>query len=152
MDANSDKPLKDKVKEEMKKRKVSVLELSKETGIPSPRIYKWYQEGTNPKADDVVLLSKWLSGNLEKPLMVEEGESIYKPSMEVALLNLSESTNKLSDSNLINAKNIERLITILEFNLQGAKAAPIVFSDPGLNEGGEGFVQPSDNKAKSSKR
>jgi transcriptional regulator with XRE-family HTH domain len=51
--------LKDRVKEAMDRGKVSMLELERQTGIPANRMYKWYQQGTNPKKDDADKLEKW---------------------------------------------------------------------------------------------
>lgn len=65
MVAKNDNSLIVRLKEEMKKRKVSVLKLSKETDIPSPRIYKWYQEGTKPKLEDAQILEKWLASKVD---------------------------------------------------------------------------------------
>lgn len=46
-----------------KQRKVSVTKLSKLTGIPADRIYKWESGIGNPKADDSEKLQKWLNGS-----------------------------------------------------------------------------------------
>lgn len=45
-----------------KQRQVSVTKLSKLTGIPADRIYKWESGVGNPKADDSEKLQKWLIG------------------------------------------------------------------------------------------
>lgn len=44
---------------------MSVPDFSNETGIPKSRVYKWKQEGTNPKADDVKIITDWLNGEME---------------------------------------------------------------------------------------
>lgn len=44
---------------------MSVLKMSKETGIPSYRIYKWIDGKGKPKAEDTSTLEKWLNGNLD---------------------------------------------------------------------------------------
>lgn len=46
-----------------KQREVSVTKLSKLTGIPADRIYKWESGVGNPKADDSEKLQKWLNGS-----------------------------------------------------------------------------------------
>jgi len=51
---------------EMKRRNVKTPKLAKTLSIPKDRIYKWFQEGTNPKEEDAVKIRKWLSGELEK--------------------------------------------------------------------------------------
>lgn len=56
----------ERVNEKLVKDSLSVLKLSKETGIPSYRIYKWIDGKGNPKAADSAILEKWLTGNLDK--------------------------------------------------------------------------------------
>lgn len=46
--------------------RLSVLKISKETGIPAYRIYKWLDGKANPKHEDVQILEKWLSKGVEK--------------------------------------------------------------------------------------
>lgn len=48
-----------------KQRRVSVAKLSRITGIPDDRIYKWESGVGNPKAEDAEKLKKWLA-NPEK--------------------------------------------------------------------------------------
>jgi transcriptional regulator with XRE-family HTH domain len=57
-----DKPLKVKLKEELKKRGLKIPALADQTGIPKDRIYAWYRDDTNPKAEDAVLLEEWIKG------------------------------------------------------------------------------------------
>ena len=63
MVAKKDKTLKDIVKERMGIRGMNIQDLSKETGIPATRIYKWYSKDLNPKYDDVQVLQQWLNSN-----------------------------------------------------------------------------------------
>lgn len=59
-----DKPLKEIVKERMDELEINVRELSRQTGIPAPRIYKWYDENgkpANPKHNDIQTLQEWLN-------------------------------------------------------------------------------------------
>jgi len=55
----------ERVNNKLSTESMSVLKLSKETGIPSYRIYKWIDGKGNPKANDAAILEKWLSGNLD---------------------------------------------------------------------------------------
>lgn len=55
----------DQVLKEIKKKKVNILELSRNTGIPSPRIYKWLSSKGKPKADDESKILAWAALNLE---------------------------------------------------------------------------------------
>lgn len=65
MDAIHDNKLIVKLVETMKERNVKVPQLAKATGIPKDRIYKWFQEGNNPKAEDERKISAWI--NMEFP-------------------------------------------------------------------------------------
>jgi hypothetical protein len=47
----------------LKKKKISVPKFSDEADIPKDRIYKWKQQGTSPKAEDVIKVNKWLKKN-----------------------------------------------------------------------------------------
>jgi len=55
------KDLKTKLMEAMKTRGVKVPTFSRQTGIPKDRIYKWYQQGTNIKADDALIVEEWIN-------------------------------------------------------------------------------------------
>jgi predicted transcriptional regulator len=75
------KDLKNKLLDVMKSRGVKIPAFSKQTGIPKDRIYKWFQQGTHPKAEDYMLIEKWLNGensnNSDKTI-------IYKDKLLVA--------------------------------------------------------------------
>jgi|GEM_PF-5929416 hypothetical protein len=60
----------EEVKSKIKSDGISVLTISKETGIPSPRIYKWLDEKANakPRQADVAVLQNWLEGGKKKVL------------------------------------------------------------------------------------
>lgn len=68
MVAKAQKALKDIVKDRMDALNISILELSRQTGIPSARMYKWYKDDTNPKFEDAQTLQEWLNSksNLEE--------------------------------------------------------------------------------------
>lgn len=55
----------DRIREKMKANGVSVLILSKETGISPYKIYKWLDSKGKPKYEDTQLLEKWVSGKQE---------------------------------------------------------------------------------------
>jgi phage repressor protein C with HTH and peptisase S24 domain len=61
MVAKPDKPLKEKLKDFMEKHKLSMLQVARLTGIKSGRMYKWYQENTNPKDEDANVLRNWMT-------------------------------------------------------------------------------------------
>lgn len=58
-----EKPLKERLKGKMKERGIKIPALSTQTGIPKDRIYAWYRDDSVPKAEDQVILEKWLSGD-----------------------------------------------------------------------------------------
>ena len=60
------KSLKERLKEAMEERKMSFPKLERITGIKASRMYKWYEENTNPKTADAEILEKWLRGELEE--------------------------------------------------------------------------------------
>lgn len=62
MAAKSSNTLKDRLKETMAERKITFPKLSRIVGIPASRMYKWYEEDTNPKYADAELLEKWILG------------------------------------------------------------------------------------------
>lgn len=64
MVAKHDNPLINKLSEKLKERKVSKAQFALDTGIPKDRIYKWFQEGNNPKAEDIAKINAWI--NMEK--------------------------------------------------------------------------------------
>lgn len=75
----------------LKKNGISVPAFSSETGIPKDRIYKWKQEGTNPKAEDERILQNWLINKVEKiPHEIKEPEPYYK--RRLALKNNSKAS------------------------------------------------------------
>lgn len=54
------------IKEKMSKDGISALKISKMTGIPAYRIYKWLDGKAKPKAEDSKLLEQWLKDCLEE--------------------------------------------------------------------------------------
>ena len=105
MDANREKGLVARLKEELKKRKVSVRKFEGQTGIPQDRVYKWLKRTTG-KIDhaDAVIVENWLSGNLDN----------IPNDLNGCIYNLTESSQTISEAYLLNQKNIGRLITLLE--------------------------------------
>lgn len=72
MDAKHGNELVVTLLKELKKREVKIPRFSKETGIPKDRVYKWIQEGNNPKADDEKKITAWIK--MEKPPLPEAPE------------------------------------------------------------------------------
>jgi phage repressor protein C with HTH and peptisase S24 domain len=67
-----DKSLIDIVKKRMEEKNVNVQLLSKQTGIPADRIYKWFQRNLNPKSEDADKLREWLNSNNELVIVPRE--------------------------------------------------------------------------------
>jgi transcriptional regulator with XRE-family HTH domain len=84
---------------------ISVPKLAKALDIPADRIYKWEQGQGNPKGGDIIKVNEWL-------------EDIPNSSMNENLP-LERAIQNLTEADLINAKNIERLINLLEFKMTG---------------------------------
>lgn len=97
----------------LKERKVSVPKFSKATGIPTARIYKWKQEGTNPKAEDEKMIYSWLNGeNVEKDRI-----SIPAKNEDLsirAIHNLTETGKIHAENYSVMVNNESRLIKLLE--------------------------------------
>lgn len=55
----------ERINDKLLRESKSVLKMSKETGIPSYRIYKWIDGKGNPKTEDAAILEQWLNGNLD---------------------------------------------------------------------------------------
>jgi hypothetical protein len=120
-------PLVTKLFEELKKRKVSVPKFATISGIDKDRIYKWKQQGTNPKHDDVVLINNWLSGkkmdintkiyptNEELSIAQEEEAEYTSPKLVMkTLADLAASNKEMAEANKILAVAQAELVTMLK--------------------------------------
>ena len=76
----------------MQERGIKIPRLSVELDIPKDRIYKWFQEGTNPKVEDADKLNKWINGenlgeirkeNFSKIVIEYANHNGYKPITQV---------------------------------------------------------------------
>lgn len=60
-------PLIANLQEKLKELNLGVPDLSEQTGIPKDRIYKWFQRGASPKAEDEKKVQAWLAtGKMDK--------------------------------------------------------------------------------------
>lgn len=59
-----DKSLKERLLEITKSKGISIPKLAERVKIPKDRIYKWYQQGTNIKPADAIVIEKWINGYL----------------------------------------------------------------------------------------
>jgi hypothetical protein len=112
MSAETDKPLIDIVKETMKERKMNPRHLSKATGIPADRIYKWMQRGLNPKAEDAEKLKAWISSK-DDVVNVPRGKHASNYT-EQALMNLTESNRLMAKSNADLAESHKELVQMVK--------------------------------------
>lgn len=69
----------------METQHIKVPALSKKLGIPSDRIYKWFQTGGQPKAGDSVKIWNWINGvysTNEEASFVREDEELYNSRID----------------------------------------------------------------------
>jgi transcriptional regulator with XRE-family HTH domain len=95
--------------DEIKAKGVSVLTISKETGIPANRMYKWYEGKGSPKHEDVQKLRKWLGKDVEE-VPREKGESSD-------LSKLIASNQDLAEANKALAKSHAELVVLMKSSL-----------------------------------
>lgn len=93
---------KEKLRDEMNRRKVKVPALEKATGIPRDRIYAWYRDNTNPKREDQDILERWLNGlpvvkNEEMDVPQQLGTDVLKPGD--AEITLNDYINEIKEHN-----------------------------------------------------
>jgi transposase-like protein len=109
---------------EIKKRRLNISEIARETGIPAQRFHKWVQGSGQPKTLDAEKLKAWAFKNLEEvPSSVREDSLAYSlaksPSTDVILslsksnITLAEANKTLADAHKILARNNEDLIKML---------------------------------------
>lgn len=101
--------------DELKQSGVSTLKISKETGIPSDRMYKWYEGKGNPKFEDVQKLRAWLDKRVEK---VPHGTKLESDPLTA----LIESNRDLAESNKILAQSHADLVLLMRQSTAGESA------------------------------
>jgi transcriptional regulator with XRE-family HTH domain len=157
MDAKNQKPLKDRLKEEMAKRKFSFPKLANETGIPAARMYKWYEENTQPKMADAEKLEAWMgnveiSPSVEKSNVVPVSGSVLEKSLD--MLSQAQQTNAasiklLAEDKIRNTAILEKLMEML-VNFQPPNGTPPARSGP-VRKPGYGLAHdPQDPESKPS--
>jgi transcriptional regulator with XRE-family HTH domain len=95
------------IKELRAKKKLTQEGLSVATGIPRARIAKWEAGKSVPKAQDLKTLENYFTNALDEPAEEYKTKNGY----------LEESVRNLTETEKINAKNIERLISLLEIQV-----------------------------------
>lgn len=116
-----------KLLEVIEERKTSITQFCEDTGIPKDRVYKWKQQGNNPKAVDVVKINEWING--EKKEKVPHGtdgtfvkdNTQYLVEVKYTLTDLLQEKEARRREAEERAKKAEetnqRLLALLETNL-----------------------------------
>lgn len=116
------KTTKDRVKEIMDDKGINVARLSRETHIPSARIYKWFKDGLQPKSADEKVLKKWVEEIEEVPHetpkdATNEAKASLERSIENMTLDKLKSTaiiENLALDKVHSTALMERLVSLLE--------------------------------------
>lgn len=105
---------------------LNVQQFSRETGIPSARIYKWRAGEGAPKVEDVGKIQNWLRKTSINQKKTEEIPSPTNPATDtqMEIINklansnntLAEANKRLADAHYIIAKNNEDLIKMIKPN------------------------------------
>jgi predicted DNA-binding transcriptional regulator AlpA len=140
MVAKEDNTLMDTVKQRMKHENVNPRQLSKLTGIPVDRIYKWMNKGFQPKANDAEILRAWLSSNITEDVPHEKspGDRDFKEKYYQQLeknTHLEEKVDHVQVSLVEMGKNMMDLATRIlvgqeEIARQFAEALNKIHSTP----------------------
>ena len=95
----------------LKEKKLSVLKVSKETGIPASRIYKWLDGKGRPKHEDVQKVQGWIKGDLE-----EIQNTANEPEIDYKKLYLQQIT-KTEDALRENLSTLTEQVDLLKEKL-----------------------------------
>lgn len=85
-----DKNVLGELEKAMRERHIKMPALSAKLGIPKDRMYKWYQQGTAPKAEDAAKIWDWINGVFSKSVVEEEREEYNNSSRIDTLLRIIE--------------------------------------------------------------
>jgi len=77
--------IKTRLQKALKNKGLSISQFAKKVGIPQDRIYKWYQQGTQPKPDDLLILENWLK-NLDDLVDVDQLKNAENYNVQLAVL------------------------------------------------------------------
>lgn len=103
--------------DELKKRNVKIPQFSKDTGIPKDRVYKWIQEGNNPKADDEKKIIAWIKE--EKPPQENSKAEKYPEAVD----HLAEAIAIIKKQNDFMQKMLESSLVDLSRDVNNNAAA-----------------------------
>lgn len=111
------------IQQKREKLKLNKSQMAERLGISSQLLGQYEQGKRTPKTSFFLKWKEVFKEDLLKDVEANVSRETQKdydqgdPTPMNAIHSLAESTNKLSDSNLINARNIERLIALLEMRL-----------------------------------
>lgn len=106
--------------EEIENRGLSIAKFSKESGIPSDRVYQWERGRGNPKAEDTEKIQKWLD---KIPSHSKDIENLNELQIQIKALNAVVETLMMEIASLRAEKNGEPVMTVLK-RLQKAAELP----------------------------
>lgn len=100
--------------DKIKKTGASVDKISKDTGIPTARIYKWFSGKALPKYADAALLEEFLNMSTQKEINFKADDYIKNDKNELSLHLLIKSNSILSDANKALAEANNELTIMLK--------------------------------------
>lgn len=108
----------DALLEKIKKGEVNLTKLSKETGIPATRMYKWKDRDSDITLSDAKKLANWANFDLDKSLDSKNGDK------DQTIADLAYSTRQLTDNNTELVTMHRELLNKYVFNSdEGGKAS-----------------------------
>lgn len=141
----------EQIRSKRKGLKMSVEQLADLLRVKPDNLYKW-EKGTKPNnAEDYLKIENWLSGKMEN--VPEKPESETKtPTMESLVRSIElNAQSRLEDIEVrkIEAKNMERLIALLEKNFSSGKheTIPVVDRPNNRQTAGQAFQDLEEDKA-----
>lgn len=105
-----EQPIREILFNELEKRRTSIYQFSKETGIPKGRIYKWKDGDGNPKENDIKTINKWLSQGIGLSTVLDipiPKKEIHSIPVEEYIQTLKQSNNALTLSISSNLDTIQ---------------------------------------------
>lgn len=99
----------------VEEKKTTIARFSRDTGIPSGRIYKWKDEGNNPKVEDERKLRAWL-GVENSPFKGHLEPHSAPQSSELEQLLREQVVDLKKDKELLRAVVLESLNSIMKSN------------------------------------
>lgn len=113
----------------IKEKRLKVSKLSKETGIPDQRIYKWKDRDSKISSEDAEILKTWIE-KLDKSTNVSKEPEPKKESLQSLISSnecLSRAQEKFADAHVLLTKDHHDLLQMFKryFNLvENGAASP----------------------------